>query len=81
MGYSAKVVCKVCFTSKCFPPSYKCEKQPPKDYEKRREWDEWYLWRYMTQFVFDDEQLYEIGSEWFIHEIESGKITAKLRVR
>lgn len=35
----------------------------------------------MTQLVFDDEQLYEIGSEWFTHEIESGIITAKLRVR
>ena len=35
----------------------------------------------MTQLVFDDEQLYEIGSEWFIHEIESGKITAKLKLQ
>jgi len=41
-------------------------------------WDRWYLWRHMTQFVFDDEQLYEIGSEWFQHQIESSKVTAKL---
>lgn len=32
----------------------------------------------MTQFVFDDEQYYEIGSEWFYHQIESSKTTRDL---
>jgi len=35
----------------------------------------------MTQFVFDDEQLYEIGSEWFDHQIESSKTTKDLRLK
>lgn len=32
----------------------------------------------MTEFVFDDEQLYEIGSEWLTHEIESSETRKQL---
>lgn len=89
-GYSGKVICESCFPCKVFPPSYKVEKQPPKliDYKSQHDWysdfkhwDRWYMWRYMTEFVFDDEQLYEIGSEWFDHEIESSACRKSLRLK
>jgi len=85
--YSRKVICESCFPTPCFPPSYKVEKQPPKleHYRSKHDWyidfkrwDRWYVWRYMTEFVFDDEQLYEIGNEWFDHEIEKTRIRKTL---
>ncbi len=51
------------------------------DQDEIKRWDNWYLWRYMLEFVFYDEQLYEIGSEWFQHEIDKVAITAKLKLQ
>jgi hypothetical protein len=57
--YSPNIVCKECFPSPCFPPSYKCEKPKPDDYEEYKKWDEWYIWRYLTDYDTDPEEQYQ----------------------
>lgn len=78
--YSPKIKCLGCFPSPCFP-LHCCRSRPdPKiDFDKYREWDEWYVDFYMMEFDHDPEAIYEIGASVIQGILETREITKLLR--
>lgn len=53
--------------------------KPPKDFERYKQWDKWFLRRYMLEWVEEPEQIYEIGAESFTHEVEKAVMQKQFR--
>ena len=38
------------------------DKRPTTNYEEYKEWDRWFIWKYLLEFREDPEDMYQIGN-------------------
>lgn len=54
-----RVNCILCYPTPVFPHIIPyTDKRPPSDYEGYKEWDRWFTWRYLLEFIEDPEEKY-----------------------
>lgn len=61
--YSPRLKCYICYPSPAFPlPCCRPRPDPRKDFDKYKEWDEWYVEFYLMEFDEDPEEKYLVGA-------------------